>query len=187
MEPETKTSPIAEAFLDLFEDKTESGEELSKEDRDTISAKMASQNELEEGLPLIKEHLLQYKEKIDYSDKNIKQWQKSKKFWANRQEQLLSVLGSLMDRLHIPGMTLKTEGAKLSTSSRTSLEVDEDWLIQQYQTFADELQKRLPSYVTVKLSIDKNKLGAHLKTDNSLLLNNPDRIHTKTSRSVTLK
>lgn len=184
---ETKTSSVAQAFLDLFEDHIENTPELSKEDQEKIGSTLKTQPELEESLPTIKEKLDTYAEKISLSDKNIKQWQESKKLWTQRQNQLLSVLGLLMEKLHIPGKSLKAGGVKLSTSTKTSLEVDEDWIINQYQALADALQSKLPTYVTVKLSVDKTKLNTHLKTDNSILINNPERVHTKESRSISVK
>lgn len=184
---ETKPNSVAQTFLDLFEDHVENSPELSNEDKEKIGSTLKTQPELEESLPTIKEKLDAYGDKIALSDKNIKQWQESKKFWTQRQNQLLSVLGLMMEKLHIPGKSLKAGGVKLSTTTKTSLEVDEEWIIKQYQALADALQNKLPTYVTVKLSVDKTKLNTYLKMDNSLLINNPERVHTKESRSISVK
>ena len=52
---------------------------------------------------------------------------------------------------------------------------------------ADALQSQLPSYVKVKLSVDKTKLSAHISKDDTLLVSHPDKIHTKPTSSTTLK
>ena len=54
---ETKTSSVAQAFLDLFEDHIENTPELTKEDQEKIGSTLKTQPELEESLPTIKEKL----------------------------------------------------------------------------------------------------------------------------------
>ena len=185
---ENKTESVfVQNLIDAFEDNIEEKAELTPEDRTAISGNVTSQDKLEEGLPLLLQKSNDYKQQIENCDRNIKMWQESKKLWQGRSQQFLDLLGFLMDRLHIPGKTLKRDGVKLSTSSRSTIELDEDWLLKQYQALADSFQQQLPDYVRVKLAVDKNKLNAFLKTDNSMLVNNPEMIHTKVSTSTTIK
>lgn len=181
-------SKTAQEFLDLFDDKIEENPELTAEDRKEIGAVFTTQENLEESLQALRERARAYKKNVDDSDARQKQWAETKKMWDGRLKQMVSILGEVMDRLHIPGKSLKgAGGTKLSSSTRSSLEVDDDGLIQQFQQLADALQQQLPAFVKVKLTIDKTALGAHLKQDNSLLINHPELVHTKTTTSVTLK
>ena len=82
---------------------------------------------------------------------------------------------------------LGADGVKLATTTRTVIDIDEDWLIGLHQALADTLQQQLPDFIKVTLSIDKNKLSTYLKTDNTLLVNNPEHIHTRDSVSTTIK
>ena len=179
---------IAQAFLDLFDDKIEESSELSAEDRKEIGAVFTTQENLEESLLALRERARAYKKNVDDSDARQKQWAETKKMWSSRLNQMLAILGETMERLHIPVKQLKgAGGTKLSSSSRTSYECDEEGLVQQFQQLADALQQQLPPYVKVKLTIDKTLLGAHLKQDNSLLINHPELVHTKSTTSITLK
>ena len=99
----------------------------------------------------------------------------------------MDTMSALMQKLNIPNSGLKVDGIKLSTSTRTVLEVDEQWLVAQYEALAEGLQQQLPDYVKVSLSVDKNKLFAHVKEDSTMLVQNPDKIHTNTSSSTTIK
>lgn len=178
---------IAKEFLDIFEDKIEDNADLSVSEKDQATAIIDTREKLEEGLVELRQKNDDYKQKIDDCDRNIKMWQESKKLWQNRSAQLLDTLGRLLQRLHVPGLSMKAGGVKLATSTRTVIEADEEWLIGQYQALADSLQSTLPGYIKVKLTVDKTKLAAHLKDDNSLLLDHPDKIHTRTSSSTTIK
>ena len=177
---------IGQAFLDTFDDKSEENPTLTKDEKESIGGAFASPEELGNALPLISERVNNMKERIEHSDKNIKMWQETKKMWTGRKDQLLEILGQTMERLNVAGNIIKSADCKLSTSTRTSLEVDEDWLINQYAALAGSMQSQLPPYVTLKLTVDKTKLAAYLKTDDTLLIDHPDRVHTKVSKSVTL-
>lgn len=181
----------AQTFIDLFDDRIEDSEkekrELSSTEKDQISGTFPDADKLGEALPELLAKVEGFNKSIDNASEKIKQWQDTKKMWQARLAQLLDVLGTTMERLHIPGKSLKIGGIKLSTRTGSVLEVDDDWLLQQYQAMADALQSQLPSYVKVKLAIDKTKLNAHIAKDDSLLVNHPDKIHTKPTSSTTLK
>ena len=174
-------------FIDAFDEKIEERSQLTEEEKENFGKYFSTTEDLTEGLPAIKEKAASYKESIENCAKNIKMWQDSKKMWESRFDTFMNILGKMVKKLQVPGNAVKADGVKLAVSSRSSLEVDEDWLLAQFQRFADALQTQLPNYVVVKLSVDKNKLNAFLKTDDSMLLNNPDKIHTKVSTSTSIK
>ena len=174
-------------LIDLFDDKIENNPECTQEDCQPIIGQVNSPDELKEGMKLLKERAQVYSEKITNCDANIKQWQDSKKMWVARNKAFIDTLEKLMLKLNVPKNVIKADGIKLAISTRTSLEVDENWLLAQYEKLAEALQLQLPDYVKVSLSIDKNKLFAHVKQDGTMLVNNPDKIHTKESRSTTIK
>jgi hypothetical protein len=185
-EKTTPTIPASvEMLINSFDECIESNPELDANVKESLSKIVTKQDELMEGLPALLEKASGIKSNIDGCDRNIKNWQESKALWTLRSKAFAEVLGKTMEKMGIS--TLKNGKIKLAVSSRTSLEVDEDWLINLYQNLADVLQAQLPDYIRVKLALDKNKLSAHLKQDNSLILNNPDKIHDKTSKSVSIK
>ena len=183
MEKNTKIDML----LDRFEENVEQVRELTDEQIQSITSPVQSREELEEGLPSVLERMGEYKRNIEQSAANKKQWDESKKVWEGRSKMLMTVMDSLMTRLKISKNTIKANGVKLATSVRTSLEVNEEWLLKQYEAVTDELQARLPDYIKVTLEVDKNKLFAHVKSNPKMLMDNPDEIHTKESRSTTIK
>lgn len=174
-----------ETFLDQFEDKLEGKDSLSEQERNELAALVGGAESLGDGLPLILKKDTDFTEAAKSADGQVKAWQQTKKMWQTRHDELMRVLQVALASL--PGKSIKADNIKLSTSSRTCLEVDEEWILQQYQKLADVFQQTLPPFVAVKLSLDKNKLSSYLNTDNSLLLNHPDKIHTRNSSSTTIK
>lgn len=172
-------------LINLFDDSVEQDNSLTDESRKKIIAAISTKEELENGLGELLEKAEDMKTSIDECDKNIKSWQDSKKKWATRSKSFMEVLGGLLDTFGVSAV--RAGGIKLAVSKRTALEVDEDWLINKYQMMADALQSQLPDYVKVSLAIDKTRLSAFLKTDNSMLVSDPEKIHTKETRSITIK
>ena len=173
-------------LIEDFEDKTENGAVLSDADIEALASGITDKQTLTEGLTAISEKAKDFKDSIELCDKNIKEWQENKKNWDGRIKQFAKVMGSILNRLGLTSVK-SPDGTKIASSTRTVLEVDDEWLVSQYENLAEVLRKQLPEYVKVSLSVDKNKLSAYLKGDNTLLLNNPDKIHTKISTSVTIK
>lgn len=172
-------------FLDAFEDAIEDNKPYDDNERKAVAAEIQSREELRASLPALLEKAQDYNTRTQDCDKNIKMWQESKKLWQSRAKAFLETLGTILENLKID--SFKPDDIKLATSSRTSLEVDEEWLISQYAAAIQALQDQLPGYVKVSVSIDKNKLFAHVKGDSTMLISNPDKIHTKTSKSTTIK
>lgn len=183
---EIDTKPV-QTLIDLFDDTIEESSSLDSDACNRICSTVTKTEDLEAGLPLLRKKAEDLKENIDNCDKNIKNWQESKKLWASRSKSFMDVLGALIVSLNIPGNSLKADGVKLATSTRSSIEVDEDWLLGQYTALAAALQSQLPPYIKVKINVDKTELAAFLKTDDSLLVNHPEKIHTKKSCSTSIR
>lgn len=173
-------------LIESFEDKTEGGAVLTDTDVETLVSMVTDKQTLTEGLTTIGEKAKDFKNCIDQCDKDLKEAQEKKKNWDGRMKQFTKVMGCILGRLGLTSVK-SPDGTKIASSTRTVLEVDEEWLVSQYENLAEMLRKQLPEYVKVSLSVDKNKLSAYLKGDNTLLLNNPDKIHTKSSTSFTIK
>lgn len=182
-----KITPQADRFIDRFETQMETVGELDESSINDLCGVIQTTQELSEALPAFKQKNDSYKELVATCDKNIKEAQTSKKLFQKRCEQFAAALGALLERLNIPGNAVSNGGVKLATSKRTSLEVDEGWLLGQFAALQAGLEAQLPEYITVKLSIDKNKLSAFLKKDTSLLVDYPEKIHTKVTASTTIK
>lgn len=187
METTTKKTAVVDSFINLFDDKMEENAQLTTEQKQELSQHIDTKESLEGGITLLLKKANNLKENVDNCDKNIKTWQESKKLWDTRSKTFLEVLGMVVQNLNIPGQSLKSDGVKLTVSKRTSLEVDEDWLLGRVQNMCDALQKQLPEYMKVTISIDKNKLKAFLDKDNSMLINYPEKIHSKVKASTTIK
>lgn len=184
---ETKDTSYAQNLIDRFDDKIEEGNELTDTEKRTIASEIPDKEKLQDGLPLLLKKATDMKTSIEDCDIKIKTWQESKKLWNGRHKAFMDVLETLVGSLNLPGATMKADGIKLSTSSRSSLEVDEDWILTQYEAMAKALQSQLPDYIKVSIALDKTKLSAFLKTDNTMLVQYPDKIHTKTTTSTTIR
>lgn len=181
-------SPEVISLLNNFDERMEDNNNLIDEETvSSLAAGITSPQSLQDGLGEIKKRVFDYNEAIDNCKKNIDMWRASKDIWTNKKAGFQAVLTAVMNNLLPNTGKIAGAGAKLSVTRRSSLEVDEEWLINTYRPLADELQEHLPSYVKVKLDIDKTKLMAHVKTDSELLVNFPERIHTKESTSITVK
>ena len=128
-----KENTFAQTFLDLFDDSVEKSNELTTSEKETISATFPDQEQLSDSLPMLLEKVEGFNNNIETANTNIKKWQETKKMWQARKDQLLEILGKAMERLHIPGKSLKADGIKLSSRSGSVVEFDEDWMLQQYQ------------------------------------------------------
>lgn len=180
-------SPM-EALLESYNERTEKGNpELTKEEIQSFAAAITSPEELSAGLRQLKEAIDFQKACMDNADSRAKAAGEDKKFWKARTAGILAIMEAALRRLNVPGLSLKADGIKLATSTRTGIEVDEEWLLGLSRPLADSLQAALPPYIKVKLELDKTALNAHLKNDSTLLTENPDKIHTKETRSTTLK
>ena len=182
-----KDTTSVQNLIDLFDDEMENATVLTDPVRDQLAQTVSDKEKLEAGLPLLLRKATDIKTSIDDCDRNIKTWQESKKLWSGRHKAFMDVLEKIIGNLQLPGNQIKADGIKLATSKRSSLEVDEDWLLGQFQAMADVLQQQLPDYVKVSIGIDKNRLAAFLKGDDSMLVNFPDKIHTRTSTSTSIR
>lgn len=176
---------LTKSLLEIFDDKIASGE-AGEAAAEEIAAPIRSGESLRASIPEIVGRNREFTEKVNHCDKMIKMWQKEKKTYEGRSKLLMKAVEAIVRRLNLSG-TIKTEGGQLSVRTTSTLEVDEDWILDMYAAQAATLQVQLPPYVKVKLSLDKTALNAFIKKDNTLLLTNPDRIHAKENRSVTLK
>lgn len=175
-------------FIETFNDFLEEGR-TTEQDINMMADTLKDRETLDKALPEIGTVYRDIAGNIGECDEKIKFFQEGKKGWTRRLEILQQALGAALGRLNITKVTAATTDGtiKLSTSSRTCLEVDDDWLTSQYQPLADQLQAALPDYVKVKLAVDKNKLFAHVKGDPAMLTEHPEHIHTKVSTSTTIK
>lgn len=187
MDKQNNISVKADLFIDAFETAMENNPKMDAAAEETILGIIGSTDELGPALPAFKNKCLAYKELADNCDRSIKEAQAGKKLFTQRAKQFTAILGKLLTRLKVPNESFKYGGIKIATSTRTCLEVDTDWLLAQFDNELKAFEATLPEYISVELSIDKNKLLSFLKTNEDLLLNHPDRVHTKESKSTSIK
>lgn len=175
-------------FLEAFEDLTEQGSErpVNEETLEQTAALCPDITTLQEGLHEIRQKADDFKKNADLCKQQLDSIRTQKEFCDRRIKLFNETLGRILLRLNVASVKSK-DGIKITNSTRSVLEVDEEWLLARYENLADVLQKQLPPYVKVSLSVDKNKLSAYLKEDSTLLTDNPEKIHTKTSRSTSIK
>lgn len=183
----SKDITSAQTLIDMFDDEMEKGAAIAEPVRDQIAKAISDKERLAAGLPELLRKATDIKSSIDDCDRNIKTWQESKKLWNGRYKSFMDVLETVIRNLALPGNQIKANGVKLATSRRSSLEVDEDWLLGQYTALAAALQQQLPDYVKVSISLDKTRLAAAIKDDDSMLVNYPDKIHTRESTSTSIR
>lgn len=183
---ETKKNAV-ENLLDGFEDLVETKTELTVQDREELASQIKTPEDLTSGIVRLRDKANDYKSRAEECAKKIKEWQESKKGWEAKSKNLMDTLQLIMKRLAFPKDTLKADGVKLTVTTKTVLEVDEDWILGQYQALVEEMQHSLPEYIKVSLSVDKTKLFNHVKNDDTMLLSNPMEIHTKESLTTSIK
>lgn len=178
---------IAEILIEKFDDSIEDTNTLDEAKRNDLASIIPSVEALSAGLPALLQKANEITVSISDCDKNIKNWQESKKLWSARLKAFTEVLGTVLEKLKVPGESLKADGIKLRTSKRTCLDVDEEWLVGQYRSIVDAIQKQLPEYIVLSMSVDKTKLMAYVNKDDKMLIEHPDKIHTRVSRSTSIK
>ena len=176
-----------QTFLTRFEEEFENVSELSENQENMLASIITNKEDLKNGLPLLKRQSDYYDQNIETADKNAKAWTAQKKMYKAHSDALKKLLGKMLQRLTGGTKISGDDGISLKSSSRNGLEVDSEWLLSKYEKQTDELRAQLPDFVKVELSVDKNKLSAHLQNDNTLMLENPEKIHFKKGFSVTLK
>lgn len=148
-----------------------------------IAEVIRTPDELQECLALIKSEQERIQNGIADCDSKIKVWQQSKKAWKARQESLLAALKQTLADLNLKTATDGT--VKVTMSSKTGLTVvSPDELLKPYQANLDALRASLPPYIKVSMDLDKTLLASYLKTDDTLLLTQPENLHYEVSSSV---
>jgi len=176
-----------QTFINEFERQFNDQKEFTQEQEDALVSLIPSKKDLENGLNQLKIFSDKCDENIELCDKNAKQWAAQKKALKAQSDAFKKLLGRLLEKLAGGTKIKNADGIALKNTSRNGIEVDSEWLLSQYSAQADELRNKLPEFVKVELSVDKNKLSAHLQQDNSLMLDNPEKIHFKKGTSVTIK
>lgn len=182
-----KVQYMLDDFDALMQQKDERQEEVTADELDRIAAKIDNTTMLQQSLPAMLKKAEEYKEKVESCDRQVKSWQDSKKLWKRHQEAFMDMLEKIVGNLKLPGNSIKNGSIKLAVSSRTAIEVDEEWLLGQFENMRVALQSQLPDYIKVSYTVDKNKLSAFLKTDKTMLTEHPEKIHSKLTTSCTIK
>lgn len=176
MESERRETPAAiSEMIERFKDTVETEGALGEERTEELAALITNQETLKSGLPELLKEKEEYERLVKNADLKVKDAQMVKRAYENRLNGLKSILCRIAKNLGLK--SLKANGVSLQTKTGVSLEVDEEWLLGQYQSQADALQRILPQYVKVKLSLDKAVLKTCLKSDDTLIKDNPEKIH----------
>lgn len=149
----------------------------------SIAEVIKTPDELQECLALIKSEQERIQNSIADCDSKIKVWQQSKKAWKARQESLLAALKQTLANLKLKSATDGT--VKVTVTSKTGLTVvDPESLLKPYEAQLEALKASLPPYIKVSMDLDKTSLASYLKTDDTLLLTQPENLHYEVSSSV---
>lgn len=181
------TNTPTEIFITEFERQFDPQNGLSQQQEEALVQIIPTAVDLKNGLPQLKKFSDNCDEQIEVCDRNAKQWAVQKKAIKAQSEAFKKLLGKILQRVNAGSKISGADGVSLKTSSRNGLEVDSEWLLSQYETQVNELRSNLPEFVKIELSVDKNKLSAHLQQDNTMMLDNPEKIHFKKGTSVTIK
>lgn len=179
-----KINQLDERILDIFAE-DESG--LTKAHYDELSAYIENTEALAEILPVLKKRYNEYKEKTEQCDKTAKDYAESKNMWKSRSEQIAAFLGHVLERFRLKSYS--ANDTKVSITTREILETDTDALIAPQAARPEymALEAALPPYIKITLSVDKTALKSYIKTNSKLLTDHPEWVHTKESKSVSVK
>ena len=172
-----------EKFFEQIDAKNEKNE-LNEEVFAEIAMQINSTEELGECLPEIVKRINIYKSAMDQCDAKSNEFSTSKKAWKARAEKLTSLMMFLMEKMNVKSIKAEDNSAKIS--SRDVLEVNDANILSLFNGLIDQMQQQLPPYVKIAISIDKRALGTYLQTDNSLMIQHPEWVHTKESKSIRL-
>lgn len=171
--------------MNTIEEQIKKEEDLEDKEYDQMADLIPNTEDLSNCLPLMKEKQDYYKEQLSRCDDNIKEWQESKKAWKTYQDRLLTLVGKILTKMNLKSAS--HDKIKAAITTRKVLEIDNDSILSEFKPMLDLLKNQLPEYVKVTMDIDKTALANYLKTDNSLLINNPEKIHWKDNNSVNLR
>ena len=173
-------------LIEEFDNACESQETLDEQTKDRLAGIIPSADEFRNALPALKAAKDLYEANAESADKNKKTWDASKKLWKNRSETLMDIIGRCVKKFRYSGK-VTMDDTTLNISSRSYVDIDTDWLLSQYQGTIDTARAMLPEFIKLEVSVDKNKLSAFLKTDDTLLKDHPDKIHYNVSGSISFK
>lgn len=175
---------LVDRINDIF---TENETGLTNSHYDELSSMIESKEDLAELLPLLKKQYGDYENKIEQCDKVSKDYTESKKMWKSRGDQLVLFIGHIMDLFKLKSYA--ANNTKVTVSVREILETDNDALLAQFNGLPEykALELALPVYAKINLSIDKTALKMFIKNDSKLMIDHPEWVHTKESKSVSLK
>ena len=174
-----------QSLMDYIDDLYSTSTSITEEKAKQLSQMLDDTDKLADALPEVKKVFDENNDKVETCDRNIKTWQESKKLWKGRNDAILLILEKTMGSLNIK--KFEANGAKLALRKSEKYCVDEAALLASYEQIVQVFRARLPSFVKLSLSIDKTELKNFLKVDNSLLVNQPNLVHSEENFSVNLK
>jgi len=154
---------------------------------DAMAAAIVDDMALQTALPQIKKILEENSADIKQCDSRIKQFTELKRSYQKYEDSIKRFVIIVLQRLK--HKSFSTPDAKAMLMSREVLDVNEEGLLSQYINSQEyqTLQNCLPSWVTLKLSVDKTALKSFVKIDNSILCDHPEWVCTKDSVSVSVR
>lgn len=138
-----------------------------------------------ENLSAIGEEIKRCKENMLASEEKEKTWKENKSYWKNKENAIKLFLSAVMEKFS--QASIKDENMKASINSRRVLEIDEEFILQPYREMLKSMESQLPSFIKCSLNIDKTAFTNHVKDDPRYLIEYPEKIHWKESKTFTLK
>lgn len=158
----------------------------TRERSESNDSHISTTQEIGDILPVVKSYMDKYKESVDACDGMVQKWNLSKTMWKERAEKLGTIMEKLMTNAGIKKWI--SDGITASLTTRTNLEViDPEVLLAPFRPMIQQLAVSLPPYVKVDIKLGKKELSTIVKTDNTLLLSDPENIHYKDSVTFGLK
>lgn len=173
------------SLLDYIDQAIEEDNGLTEAKATQLADMLDEPEKLADALPELRKIFDKCTEQASKCDRNQKTWQESKKIWKERSDKIMLLLTMVMKKLNLK--TFDRDGCKLALRKSEKLIVDDSNLIALYEAHADALRQVVPSFIKVTLTVDKTELKNYLTTDNSLMISNPELIHTQENLSLTLK
>ena len=176
-----------ETIIDTIKSIYDSNRTMTQQESEDLASLVDSDEKLYALLPVLRDLATQYKETADRAKARAKDFGDNRKLNESYLDTLSDILCKILVNL---GHSKYTAGnAKVSLTTREVLECDDDSLINAFFTPALRLQlmTSLPAWIKVSVTVDKTALKNSLKSDNTLMVEHPEWLHTKENRSVTLK
>lgn len=175
-------------MIDAFYTQNASEKELSEELKGRIRETARSQEEFNGLVAELSRKNEEFKANSNTCKENALLWQNTKAVWDSRGEDFRTLVMTMMKGLGLSNATDPEKLCRITCSdNRSKLVVDSDKIIEGYRPLIESIRSQLPPYIEISLKFKQKEFGEHVKTDSTILVENPEIAHYEPTSTITFK